>query len=35
MVINVELEENAIKMDEVEVKASSEKDLVNTMQWPI
>lgn len=32
MVINVELEENAIKMDEVEVKASSEKDLVNTMQ---
>ena len=32
MVLNVELEESTISMDEVEVKASSDTDVVNTMQ---
>jgi hypothetical protein len=32
LVLNVELEENAIAMDEVEVRASSDTDVVNTMQ---
>jgi hypothetical protein len=32
MVLNVELEESAMLMDEVEVKASSDTDVVNTMQ---
>ncbi len=31
-VLNIELEESAFEMDEVEVKASSDTDLVNTMQ---
>jgi hypothetical protein len=32
MIVNVEMEENTISMTEVEVKASSDTDVVNTMQ---
>ncbi len=32
VVLNVEMEENAINMDEVEVKAGADSNLVNTMQ---
>lgn len=32
MVINIELEESTVTMDEVEIKASNDTDVVNTMQ---